>query len=333
MQQRATGYRPDTGRKDKDGQGKNRFASGGAIHYRSGIMNMATNNHVMTHSGAPGVASLPPLPPVDVAAIGAGDVATYRRDGAICLRGIFSEAWLDRLTDGVEKNLASPGPYAHRYTTPGKPGGFHDDYCNWQRIAEYEDFALNSGAAGLVGKMTGSATVKFYHEHVLVKEPGTGDITPWHHDLPYYGLSGDMVCSIWLPLDDVPQSVCPEFVAGSHAWGTLYYPRFFLDHGDYAAGLDGYDSVPDIDGARSRYRILSWELQRGDCILFHMRTLHGAPGTGHLTQRRRGFSTRWLGDDARFATRVWETSPPFPDVNLAAGDALDHPLFPTVWRA
>ena len=28
--------------------------------------------------------------------------------------------------------------------------------------------------------------VRFFHEHALVKEPGTSEITPWHHDEPYY---------------------------------------------------------------------------------------------------------------------------------------------------
>jgi hypothetical protein len=35
--------------------------------------------------------------------------------------------------------------------------------------------------------------VKFYHEHVLNKEPGTEKATPWHHDQSYYPINGDKV--------------------------------------------------------------------------------------------------------------------------------------------
>jgi len=35
--------------------------------------------------------------------------------------------------------------------------------------------------------------VKFYHEHVLNKEPGTEKPTPWHHDQSYYPINGDKV--------------------------------------------------------------------------------------------------------------------------------------------
>ena len=148
--------------------------------------------------------------------------------------------------------------------------------------------------------------------HVLVKEPGTQETTPWHHDMPYYGVNGDQLCSVWLPLDEVPKSVCPEYVAGSHASGVLYYPRMFVSHENYSAGVDGFESVPDIDAHRDQYEILSWELGLGDCLVFHMRTVHSAPSTLGLKSRRRGFSSRWLGDDARFATRPWTTSPPYP---------------------
>ena len=261
------------------------------------------------------------------------DIEAFARDGALCLRGQFDQSWLDRLATGLDKNFADPGPDHTVYTEQGKPGGFYDDYCNWQRIDEYRDFVLHSPAAEIAARLMRSSTARVYHEHVLVKEPGTQEVTPWHHDLPYYGVDGDQLCSIWLPLDAVPRHACPEFVAGSHASGTLYYPRLFIDHSNYADGAEGFETVPDIDARRDDYDILSWDLERGDCIVFHMRTVHGAPATAGLKTRRRGFSTRWLGDDARFGVRPWKTSPPYREVNLKPGDPMDHPSFPVAWQA
>ncbi|MBT6247279.1 MAG: phytanoyl-CoA dioxygenase, partial [Gammaproteobacteria bacterium] len=45
----------------------------------------------------------------------------------------------------------------------------------------------------------------------------------------------------------------------------------------------------------------------------------------------RGFSTRWLGDDARFAVRPWVTSPPYHELDLVPGMPMQHPLFPVIW--
>lgn len=259
------------------------------------------------------------------------DISTFKRDGVVCLRGLFDNGWLKQLAAGVEKNFAQPGPYHTVYTSEDSPGGFYDDYCNWNRINEYRNFVADSPAAEIAAKLMQSKSARIYHEHVLIKEPGTKEPTPWHHDLPYYGVDGDQLCSIWLPLDPVPESVCPTFVVGSHATGQLFYPRFFLTSEDYAQGVDGFETLPDIEANRESLDIVSYDLQPGDCIVFHMRTLHGAPSTVGLKSRRRAFSTRWIGDDARFAQRAWKTSPPYPEVNLNHGDAMDHPSFPVMW--
>jgi ectoine hydroxylase-related dioxygenase (phytanoyl-CoA dioxygenase family) len=260
------------------------------------------------------------------------DIENFERDGAVVLRQVFDLEWLEKLSRGLDANFADPGPDSTVYTPEGAPGGFYDDYCNWQRIPEYKDFIVNSPAGEIVGRLMRSHKAKIYHEHVLVKEPGTQQVTPWHHDLTYYGVDGDQLCSIWLPLDPVPQSACPEFVAGSHATGKMYYPRLFINHENYGSGVEGYESIPDIDAQRDQLDILSWDLAPGDCIVFHMRTLHGAPATTHIKTRRRGFSTRWLGDDAYFTTRPWNTSPPFREVNLKQGALMDHPTFAVVWQ-
>jgi hypothetical protein len=44
-------------------------------------------------------------------------------------------------------------------------------------------------------------------------------------------------------------------------------------------------------------------------------------------------SLRYLSARARHAPRTWRTSPPFDGLarELAAGAAMDHPLFPVVW--
>lgn len=259
------------------------------------------------------------------------DARTFREKGAIVVRGAFVD-WVEGLAAGVERNRLEPSPYGCRYTKPGDPGGFWDDYCNWQRIPEFREFVFDSGVGALIGGLLGSREVRLFHEHVLVKEPGTREVSPWHHDQPYYCVDGEDVCSLWLPLDPVPRAASPEFVAGSHRWGKLFAPRKFVDHAPYDGALDAFDIVPDIDASRESYEILSWDLEPGDAILFHMKTVHGAPGTATLTSRRRALATRWLGDDAVFATRPFTTSPPFPDLKLAPGDRMVDDRFPVVWQ-
>ena len=52
-------------------------------------------------------------------------------------------------------------------------GSYFNDYCNWQTIRQFEDFAFNSPAAEIAASVMKSKYAVFYHEHVLNKEPGT----------------------------------------------------------------------------------------------------------------------------------------------------------------
>ena len=257
------------------------------------------------------------------------DVAAFQRDGVLCLRGVFAD-WVAPLIRGVARNQREPGPYGGDSVADGDTGRFFDDYCNWRRIPEYRDFVMDSPAAAIAARVMRSERVQIYHEHVLVKEPGTGKATPWHHDLTYYNVEGEQTVSLWLALDAVARETAPEFIAGSHRWGKRFYPRLFKDSSDYGYAGDGYESVPDIDADRNAYDVVSWALAPGDAVLFSFLTLHGAPPNLSAT-RRRGFSTRWLGDDARFAKRPGRTSPPYAGIGLDPGEAMREDWFPVVW--
>src|SRR4026209_561932 len=112
-------------------------------------------------------------------------IADYARDGAVYLPGLFA-SFIDLIGAGIERNMNEPGPYASENLKPGEPGRFFDDYCNWQRIPAFAVFAGNSPAAEAAARLMKSKTAQLFHDHVLVKEPGTGKPTPWHPDAPYY---------------------------------------------------------------------------------------------------------------------------------------------------
>ena len=67
---------------------------------------------------------------------------------------------------------------------------------------------------------------RFYHDHVLVKEGGTAQRTPWHQDQPYYNVDGHGV-SAWIAVDPVPAGGSLQLVAGTHR-GPWLMPRTFL---------------------------------------------------------------------------------------------------------
>ena len=259
------------------------------------------------------------------------EIARYREDGAVCLRGMFDGDWIAALARDVDADMAAPGPMVRINTPAGNPGLFFVDFQLWQRWPACREFALHSPGAAIAAALTGSATIAYYHDHLLVKEPGTLEPTPWHHDQPYYPVDGDQVISLWLPLDPVARETSVEYVKGSHRWGRWFQPRFFKQAVDLAVADPRFEPVPDVEKERGRHELLGWSLEPGDAIAFHGLTLHGAPGNASLARRRRAYSTRWLGADTRYAKRAGQVSPPIEGHGLSPGDKMECALFPRVW--
>lgn len=252
-------------------------------------------------------------------------------DGAVCVRGAFSPEEVAIAREAIDANLADLSPLAKR-ASGDDDGAFVEDFCSWQRVPAMERFIRGSSAGRIAGELMGAHAVRLYHDHMLVKEPGTRQRTPWHQDQPYYNVAGRQNVSMWCPVDPVARESTLEFVKGSHL-GPWFMPRSFLD-GQAKWFPDGaLAELPQIDG-NPEFDILGWALEPGDAVFFHMLTLHSAGGVSG-TNRRRVLSVRFLGDDMVHAVRPWTTSPPFPGLTdeLPDGAPLDHPLFPVLWEA
>lgn len=248
--------------------------------------------------------------------------------GALCIRNALTPAQVEQLKAGIEHNLAHPSPRAKVASSPDDPGWFFEDFCNWQENEDYRAVIEQSALASIARQLLGSAQIRLYHDHVLVKEPNTRQRTPWHQDQPYYNITGSDTISFWIPVDPVARPATLEFVAGSHK-GPWLMPRSFMDNQAKWFAEGTLADLPKIEEHREDFPIVGWALQPGDLVCFNMLTLHASAGVDGQ-HRRRAFSVRMLGDDVRHAPRPWVTSPEFPGLRevLAEGAPMDHPLFP-----
>ncbi len=255
-------------------------------------------------------------------------IAAFVRDGAIVIRQALNPPQLAQLEAGIEWNLAHLSPLAQVASEANDPGRFVEDFCTWQSNPDYRSVLCDSALPDLARQLMQSQTVRLYHDHLLVKERGTRQPTPWHQDQPYYNVSGRQNVSFWIPVDPVPLESTLRFVAGSHT-GTWYMPRTFRSQQAKWFAEGSLAELPQIEANPDKFTQLAWSLEPGDAIAFHMLALHASSGVGQ-THRRRVFSARYLGDDMRHAPRPWLTSPPFPGLaeRLPDGAPLNDPLFP-----
>jgi len=256
------------------------------------------------------------------------DIETFQRDGVVLVRGLFKD-WVETLRAGVERNISEPGPYASENKKEGESGRFFDDYCNWPRIPEFEQVIHESPAAAVAADLMRSQSVQMFHDHVLVKEPGTSMATPWHTDGPYYFVNGKQTVSFWSPLDPVKEAAL-RCVPGSHRWEKPVLPMRWVKEEAYFPNIEDYMPVPNPEA--EGMPIAEWQMEPGDAVAFNYDILHGSRGNTSTT-RRRAFSLRLVGDDARYVERPGRTSPPYPGHEMQPGQRLREDWFPVIYRA
>ena len=256
-------------------------------------------------------------------------IDSYQEQGAILLKGVFIN-WIKTLEVGIQKLMSNPSPRERSYFPEDGSAQFFQDLCNWDRIDEFRDFIFNSNISEISCNLMNSKIARFFHDHILVKEPGSSIATPWHQDLPYYSVDGKQNVSFWIPLDPIKKKICLKCISKSHLTGKIHRPKRF--NGNDLYKNDNTDELPDIEKNINTYNILSWDMEPGDAIAFDFRVIHGAAANSNKSLRRRVFSARWVGEKTRFVNRNGKGSPPFDHLNLKTGDELNVDDFPIVYK-
>ena len=273
-------------------------------------------------------------PPNDV------ELEELARDGAIALRDVLDRSWIESMRGAIERALADPSPMAREYTKTGDPGRYFGDFFLWRRSDEFRAFMADSPLPELAARLMNSERTFFFYDQLLVKEPGTVEETPLHHDLPYWPIRGEQIISIWVPFDvATPESGAVTYIRGSHRWGKRYAPAAFGDGEGYAKtyAAAGLEPTPDLDRDIDPTDHIAWSLEPGDVLIHHPLTLHFARGNASAEHRRRGLALRYVGDDAVYDDRpgTFLESPQMraelPDLRLKDGDSFRGDLFPRVW--
>jgi ectoine hydroxylase-related dioxygenase (phytanoyl-CoA dioxygenase family) len=225
---------------------------------------------------------------------------TFATDGVVKIPGAIDPDRLTAILELTDRQLADPGAWVTD-TNPGHDRNrlFTTRYL-WRDDHAMRSFVFDSGVASIAAQTMGSSSVRFYFDHLLVKEPETEAPTPWHQDIPYWPFLGEQICSVWVACTETSVAGSSlEFVRGSHRWGKYFAPKPFDGEPDWTADFDG-EQPPDIEADRHAFDIVGFDVEPGDAIVFSSWILHGAPGNAGR-DRRVAISTRWLGDDATWS--------------------------------
>ena len=260
----------------------------------------------------------------------------FAEDGVVCLRQALAPAWIEKTRAGIERNLAQPGPFFRDHTPDGSPGRYIFDFWTWRDIPEFADLVENSPAAGIAGQLLAAKQTVLLMDNWFLRESGATNGAPWHHDEPYFDFEGRM-CIFWFPLEPVEARSGLTFVKGSHRWNQLFIAPQFSENVPFNCVGEDFAPVPDIDASPDKYEFLCWDMQPGDCLVFDFRTLHSATEKDRPLDRTiHRMSLRFGAEDTIFRPRGdWtrEITDHLAGLGQEAGERLETPLTPVVWRA
>ena len=291
--------------------------------------------------------------------ITAEEIQAFDRDGAVLLKGVLGQDWVDMLAEGLEFANNHPDGMSAGVSAPLRIDQFPASHS--PRLKELID---ESPIAEIVGSILQGA-VRFYMDQMFYKPAGLIAPSAWHQDTCYYNLEGDQLVRTWVSPDPVPSEISIEVVRGSHLWNVTYRslagrdPEVDLEARRIQAEADaevpmlGPEShegwsyfqgirdmtaplVPDIESHRDSYEILRWDYEPGDVLVFHAHILHGARGGVTSPRPRRAHSLLWAGEDARYLHRKGQIIPdpaPLYAYQPKTGQPLsDFPeVFPVAW--
>lgn len=268
-----------------------------------------------------------PLRPVSEA-----DIEAYERDGAVCLRGLFDQDWVERMRDATVAYREAGSGRLRVVQKDREEGQFYSNVFMCGSDPDFLAFRDESPAAKIAAALMRVDKVRFWYDQLFVKDPGTSAVTQWHHDLPFWPFLGEHLISIWAALTPASKATSGvEYIAGSHRWGKFYRP--VTPDEDPAFANPDLEPCPNFSEREDDpdLKFLSWDLEPGDCLCHHPLTVHGAGGNKSADQLRIGLSIRFLGDDVQWDPRPYTVKLPMePDVPKGAYPADDR-LFPVIW--
>ena len=246
----------------------------------------------------------------------------FRRDGVVHVPGAFTPDEMARLEEFWQFCLDHPGPSASRIyadknefvpglgldaarALPDRETGFaYQDVGNPANRPRFGELIHLPGIQSIVAAAFGARRAWGLAEQIFLKEPDSPRTT-WHQDISDLRVEGMDGLTMWLCLDPVSAEESLELVRGSHL-GPVY---------DSFNGNKLSGPVPDIEGHRDDYDIVSFACQPGDAVLFHLGVLHGGGQTG-AAYTRRSVALRFAGPDCRGVNGgqpVTTDLPVFPD--------------------
>ena len=227
----------------------------------------------------------------------------FEREGLLLLRGIVDRERCDLIRELAEVHLKYRVPPLEMETEylgsdvekyRGSVRRLRQVYGRDIVFREWmTDPLLKPALERLLGERP--VLVLAHHNSIMTKMPHSSTQTRWHQDIRYWRYRDDRLLSVWLALgEENAENGVLEFIPGSH--------RMELEQERFDEKLYFRE---DLEENREMIeRRISFDLQKGDVVLFHAKVLHRAnPNRSDSPKISFVYTVRAEGNEPLPATR------------------------------
>lgn len=208
-------------------------------------------------------------------------------------------------------------------------GQLGDRFASLEMMWEASDiiraFVFSPRLARIAAELMGAQAVRLYHDNGMSKQPGCGR-TPWHYDDHHFPIASDRICTVWAPLQAIPESMGPlGFASGMglvDAIADIPFNKFD----------DSYDRRISERLASLKTPVEASAFELGELSFHHGKNFHTA-GPNRTTTPRMVLATTYFEDGARvidaphMVNGDWRQFMP----GIEPGEAIDTPLNPVLY--
>ncbi len=208
------------------------------------------------------------------------ELSQFSHDGFAIVRGLAGRDLCERMKALAREHLAAqvqPLEYEAQVRYPGSPASLDAPGGKtvrrllqaYARDALYRNWATSPQIAERLHQLLGEKVElsQAHHNCIMTKNPAFSSATGWHQDIRYWLFEKPELVSAWLALGpEREENGCLWLVPGSHklAFGPKQYDESLFVRED------------NEDNRRILAGKIAAELDEGDVLFFHCRTVHAA---------------------------------------------------------
>jgi len=203
------------------------------------------------------------------------EIERFRRDGFLLLRNVVESRRCDLIRELAEVHLRYRVPPLEMETEyigkelPEHIGSVRRLRQVYDRDIVFREWMTDPMLRPMLEELLGEHPVLLlaHHNSIMTKLPRTSTETRWHQDIRYWHYRDDRLLSVWLALGrEHSGNGVLEFIPGSH---RMDFDRECFDDKIYFR--EDLEANRRLIGTK-----VSFELERGDIVFFHAKTLHRA---------------------------------------------------------